>query len=224
MSINEWPVTEQPRYKLLHRGAQSLNDAELLAVFLRTGTHGKSAVDLGRELISEFGNIRNMIDSPKEKFLNIKGLGDSKYVLIQASIELGRRYLESTLKQSDAFSNSIDTRQFIASKLRAYPYEVFACLFLDTKHRLIRFEELFTGTIDSSVVHPREILRKAMECNAAAVVLCHNHPSGQAEPSQSDHKLTLKLQNLLEMVDIRVLDHIIVGNGETVSFAERGLM
>lgn len=224
MAINKWPKSEQPRHKLINHGAQSLTDAELLAVFLRTGTHGKSAVDLGRELISEFGNIRNLIDSPKEKFLNIKGLGDSKYVLIQASIELGRRYLESTLKQGDAFQNSIDTRQYITSKLRAYPYEVFACLFLNTKHHLIRFEELFRGTIDSSVVHPREILRKAMECNAAAVVFCHNHPSGQAEPSQSDRKLTLKLQNLLEMVDIRVLDHIIVGNGETVSFAERGLL
>ena len=224
MGIKEWPASEQPRQKLLTQGAQSLNDAELLAVFLRTGTHGKSAVDLGRELIKKFGNIRQLVDSSINDFLQIKGLGNSKYVLIQASIELGRRYLETSLKQGDVFKNSVETRQYISSRLQAYPHEVFACLFLDTKHRLIRFEELFTGTIDSSVVYPREILRRAMEHNAAAVVLCHNHPSGHPEPSHADQKLTLKLQHLLEMVDIRVLDHIIVGNAETVSFAERGLL
>ena len=224
MSIKDWPEAEQPREKLLARGPESLSDAELLAIFLRTGTRGKTAVDLSRELLVRFEGLRRLLEADFSQFTQTRGLGPSKFVQIQAALELGKRHLESTLKSEQALNNPKQTRDFLKAKLRAYQHEVFACLFLDNRHRLICFEELFTGTIDGASVHPREVVKRALHHNAATVILAHNHPSGVGEPSQADQSITKRLQDALSLVETRVLDHIVVGDGETVSFAERGLI
>jgi len=222
MPITDWPESERPREKLIARGASALSDAELLAIFLRTGYAGKTAVDLARELLKEFGGLRPMLSADRQRFCAMPGLGPAKYAQLQAVLEMARRHLGETLRRGDALNNADDTRQFLVSRLRDYPYEVFACLYLDNRHRVIEFVELFRGTINGASVHPREVVRAALTHNAAAVILCHNHPSGIAEPSQSDHHLTRKLKEALELIDVRVLDHIVVGDGESVSFAERG--
>jgi len=222
MPITDWPESERPREKLIARGASALSDAELLAIFLRTGYAGKTAVDLARELLKEFGGLRPMLSADRQRFCAMPGLGPAKYAQLQAVLEMARRHLGETLRRGDALNNADDTRQFLVSRLRDYPYEVFACLYLDNRHRVIEFVELFRGTINGASVHPREVVRAALTHNAAAVILCHNHPSGIAEPSQSDHYLTRKLKEALELIDVRVLDHIVVGDGESVSFAERG--
>ena len=224
MTIKDWPQAEQPREKLLARGPESLSDAELLAIFLRTGTRGKTAVDLSRDLLVRFDGLRSLLEADFGQFSQARGLGPSKFVQIQAALELGKRHLESTLKSQQALNNPKHTRDFLKAKLRAYQHEVFACLFLDNRHRVICFEELFTGTIDGASVHPREVVKRALHHNAAAVILAHNHPSGVAEPSQADQSITRRLQDALTLVETRVLDHIVVGDGETVSFAERGLI
>jgi DNA repair protein RadC len=224
MTISSWPINERPREKLLEKGPNALSDAEILSIFLRTGREGASAIDLARELLDKFQGLRPLIDTDKKQFCEIKGLGMVKYVQIQAAIELGRRYLQAELETGDALTSPEQTRDFLTMKLRAYPYEVFACLYLDNRHRLISFDELFTGTIDSAQVHSREVVRAALKHNAAAVILSHNHPSGVAEPSQSDLELTKELQKALNLVDVRVLDHLIIGNGKAISFAERGLL
>jgi len=224
MSISTWPTNERPRDKLLEKGPAALSDAEILAIFLRTGRKGVSAIDLARELLDKHQGLRQLIDSNQAQFCETKGLGAVKYAQIQAAIELGRRYLQAELEVGDAFTSPDQTRDFLTLKLRAYPYEVFACLYLDSRHRLISFDELFRGTIDSAQVHAREIVRAALKYNAAAVIFSHNHPSGVAEPSQSDISLTSQLVKALKLVDIRVLDHLIIGNGTTISFAERGLI
>ncbi len=224
MSINTWPEAERPREKLEQRGAAALSDAELLAIFLRTGGRGKSAVDLARELLHHYNGLRGLLDADRRSLCGHKGLGASKFVHLQAGLELGRRYLATTLERSDALSSPADTRNYLRSRLRSYPHEVFACLFLDNRHRVISFDELFTGTIDSASVHPREVVRRALKHNAAAVILAHNHPSGIAEPSRSDEAITRRLTEALALIDVRVLDHIVIGDAETVSFAERGLL
>ena len=224
MAINEWPIHERPREKLLEKGPAALSDAEILSIFLRTGREGSSALDLARDLLDKHQGLRKLIDADQKEFCETKGLGAVKYVQIQAAIELGRRYLQSGLETGDAFSSSEQTREFLTLKLRAYPYEVFACLYLDNRHRLISFDELFNGTIDSAQVHAREVVRKALKHNAAAVILSHNHPSGVAEPSQSDIDLTRELKKALALIDVRVLDHMVIGSGEAISFAERGLL
>ncbi len=224
MTIANWPESERPREKLLTRGPASLSDAELLAIFLRTGIPGKSAVDLARDLLLQFSNLRTLIDSSQSELCAIRGLGTSKYVQLKASLELGRRYLEQTLKRDNPLNSPEMTRHFLMSRLRAYPYEVFACLFLDNRHRVIAFEELFTGTIDGASVHPREVVRRSLAHNAAAVIFAHNHPSGIAEPSQADKHITRRLTEALGLIDIRVLDHFVIGDGDSVSFAERGLL
>lgn len=224
MSISEWPIHERPREKLLEKGPASLSDAEILSIFLRTGREGSSALDLARELLDRFQGLRPLIDTDHKEFCETKGLGMVKYVQIQAAIELGRRYLQAGLKTGDAFTNPEQTREFLTLKLRAYPNEVFACLYLDNRHRLLSFDELFSGTIDSAQVHAREVVRAALKHNAAAVILSHNHPSGVAEPSQSDINLTRELKKALALIDVRVLDHLVIGSGEAVSFAERGLL
>ncbi|MEE8321435.1 MAG: DNA repair protein RadC [Gammaproteobacteria bacterium] len=224
MSIASWPSHERPREKLLAKGAQALSDAELLAIFLRTGTNGKTAVDLARQVLGQFHDLRNLIDAGQQDFCSIKGLGMAKFVQIQAAIELGKRYLETSLQRGDVLSNPVQTRDYLTARLRSQTHEVFACLFLDNRHRIISFDELFNGTIDGAHVHPREVVRRALTHNAAAVILAHNHPSGVAEPSRADQALTRRLQDALALVDIRVLDHIIIGEGETTSFAERGLL
>jgi DNA repair protein RadC len=224
MSITDWPRQERPREKLLARGAASLSDAELLAIFLRTGVAGKTAVDLARDLLQEYGGLRQLLATNQPRFCRSKGLGLAKYAQLQAVLEMGRRYLHEGLQHTEALTNPADSRRFLQAKLRHYPYEVFACLFLDNRHRVIVFEELFRGTIDGASVHPREVVKRALEHNAAALILAHNHPSGIAEPSEADRRITRRLLEALALVDIRLLDHFIVAEGEPVSLAERGLL
>ena len=223
MAITDWPVDERPREKLLTRGAQALSDAELLAIFLRVGVKGKTAVDLARELLLGFGSLRQLFDADAQKFCETHGMGEAKYVQLQAVLEMSRRYLAEKMQRGDALTDPDAVRFYLVSKLRDYRFEVFACLFLDNRHRVIQFEELFRGTIDSASVHPREVVRRCLFHNAAAVIFAHNHPSGVADPSQSDERITQKLKDALQLIDVRVLDHFIVGD-TVVSFAERGLL
>jgi len=223
MAITDWPAEQRPREKLLAQGANALTDAELLAIFLRTGVRGKSAVDLAHDLLEDNNGLRGLLSLDRDGFCANKGMGDAKFTQLQAVIEMARRHLKEKLQRGDAFTSPEATAQFVRHKLRSYPYEVFSCLFLDTRHRLIEFEELFRGTIDSASVHSREIVRKAIHHNAAAVILAHNHPSGSPEPSQADQRITRRISDALELIDVRVLDHIVVGD-ETVSMAARGLI
>lgn len=222
MAITDWPADERPREKLLQRGPTALSDAELLAIFLRTGVRGKTAVDLARELLGEYGGLRALLETDRARFCAGKGLGEAKYVQLQAVLEMARRHLFETLKRGDGLGGPADTRRYLQARLRHYPYEVFACLFLDNRHRVIEFQELFRGTIDSASVHPREVVRCAITFNAAAVIFAHNHPSGVAEPSAADYQLTRQLREALALIDVRVLDHMVIGDGDTVSLAERG--
>ena len=224
MAITDWPVDERPREKLLQRGGASLSDSELLAIFLRTGIQGKSAVELARDLLTHFDGLRGVMDATPQRFEEVKGMGPAKWVQLQACLELGKRYLETTLDRSDAFTSPAATRQYLRARLRGYHHEVFACLFLDNQNRLIRFEELFSGTIDGASVYPREVVKRVLAHNAAAVIFAHNHPSGVAEPSQADQHITRRLQQALDLVDVRVLDHLVIGDSEVVSLAERGLL
>ncbi len=223
MSIIDWPADERPREKLIQRGAAALSDAELLAIFLRTGIQGKSAVDLARELLDRYGSLRALLEDDANGFCSNKGLGLAKFAQLQAVLEMANRHLRERLQRGDAFTDPQGARQYLQQRLRHLPMEVFACLFLDTRHRLIEFSELFTGTIDGASVHPREVVKKALALNAAAVILAHNHPSGIAEPSQADQQITRRLQDALGLVDVRVLDHIVVGD-DCVSMAERGML
>lgn len=223
MAITDWAVEDRPREKLLVKGAQALTDAELLAIFLRTGIKGKTAVDLARDLLAESGGLSPLLSADEKSFCQGKGLGQAKFVQMQAVVEMSRRYLKEKIHRGDAMSNVSDVKKYLQSRLQQYPFEVFACLFLDNKHRVIEYEELFRGTIDAASVHPREVIRRVLHHNAAAIVLAHNHPSGVAEPSQSDNLITQKLKDALQLIDVRVLDHFIIGD-DIVSFAERGLL
>ena len=224
MAITDWPADERPREKLLQRGAASLSDAELLAIFLRTGVSGKTAVDLARELLSEFGGLRALLEADGSTFCRGLGLGEAKYAQLQATLEIARRHLLEGLKRGDPLTSPDATRDYLRARLRGYPHEVFACMFLDNRHRVIEVEELFRGTIDGASVHPREVVRRALAHNAAAVIFAHNHPSGVAEPSAADERITQRLKGALALVDVRVLDHLVVGDGPIVSLAERGLL
>lgn len=224
VAIKDWPELERPREKLLQLGAGSLSDAELLAIFLRTGVKGISAVDLSRELLLRFGGLRPLLESSQEDFCSAPGLGSAKYAQLQAVLEMSRRHLRANLDEGDVMANPQAVRHFLLGHLRHYQQEVFACLFLDSQHRVIRFEPLFYGTIDAASVYPREVVKKALQLNAAAVILSHNHPSGVAEPSAADEQITRRLSDALALVDIRVLDHMVVGDKEVVSLAERGLL
>jgi len=222
MAITDWPASERPREKLLQRGPATLSDAELLAIFLRTGVKGKSAVDLARELLSDFGGLRPLLTATEEEFCLPLGLGSAKYALLQAVLEMGRRHLAQGLQRGDALNTPQATQQYLQAQLRDRDYEVFACLFLDNQNRVIRYQELFRGTIDAAAVYPREVVKQALAEGAAAVILAHNHPSGVAEPSVADRAITERLQQALNIMDIRVLDHLVVGDGHCVSFAQRG--
>lgn len=224
MAIKDWPAAERPREKLLQLGAGALSDAELLAIFLRTGVSGLSAVDLARRLLSIFGSLRALLEADLATFCQQHGLGTAKFVQLQAVLEMSRRHLESTLNRGNAFTDAATTRSYLQRQLRHFDHEVFACLFLDTRHRLISFEPLFRGTIDGASVYPREVVKQALSHNAAAVIFAHNHPSGIAEPSQADIQITRRLRAALELVDIRVLDHIIIGDAETCSLAQQGAL
>ncbi len=225
MPITDWPDDERPREKLMARGAAALSDAELLAIFLRTGLPGKTAVDLARDLLQDFGSLRALLESDFDRFRQSRGLGMAKYVQLQAVMEMARRHLKETLQRSNALTSPELTRQYLAAQMRAHPHEVFACLLLDNQHRVIEFRELFRGTIDGASVYPREVVKTALAYNAAAVIFAHNHPSGIAEPSEADRLITQRLKQALNLVDIRVLDHFIVGDGDhAYSFAENGLL
>ena len=224
MTILDWPEDERPREKMLKRGADALSDAELLAIFLRTGTKGKTAVDLARELLLQFGSLRCLLEADQDTFCKGQGLGQAKYILLKATLEMSRRHLAETMVREDALSSPDHTTRYLLAKMRDYRREVFACIFLDNRHRVISYDELFFGTIDSATVHSRELVQQSLYHNASAIILAHNHPSGIAEPSHADRELTKQLQKALSLIDVRVLDHIVVGDGSTVSFAERGYL
>lgn len=224
MAIREWPKAERPREKLLDRGSEALSDAELIAILLGSGIRGSSAVDLGRQLIARFGSIRELLRAERSECLSQLGLGPARYALLRAALELARRHHLDRLRVGPLVSSPESTREFLLAQLRDRPYEVFCCMHLNSRHQLIAFEELFRGTIDGASVHPREVVKAALARNAAAVILAHNHPSGVAEPSQADELITTRLRDALALVDIRVLDHLVIGDGRCMSFAERGLL
>ena len=224
MAIRDWPADERPREKLLLRGAAALSDAELLAILLRTGTAGQSAVDVAREVLTRFQSLRKLIAADRPAFCASRGLGPARYAELQAAMEIARRQMSEVLRASPLLASPAATREYLAARLRDLEHELFCCLLLDKRHRLIHFEELFRGTLDSASVYPREIVKLALRCNAAAVILAHNHPSGVAEPSRADEQVTLRIREALALIDIRLLDHIIVGDAASVSLAERGLL
>ncbi len=224
MAINHWPAQERPREKLLQHGPQHLSDAELLAIFLRTGVKGKSAVDLARGLLNAFGGLRAVLEAGQTSFCSQPGLGPAKFAQLQAVLEMARRHLAEELKKGCAINSPQVTRNFLLSTMRAARQEIFACLYLDSQNRLIEFREHFYGTIDSASVYPRELVRSALECNAAGVILAHNHPSGVAEPSEADRSITRKIRDAMQLIDVRLIDHMVVGDGEVLSFAELGLL
>ena len=215
---------DSPRAKLLQKGEKALSDAELIAIIIRTGSTEHSVLELANLLIKQFGGVCGVLDASAEELCQVKGIGIGKCVRIKAVLEISRRYLEERVRAGKVLGSSRITRDYLMARLKGYPHEVFGCLFLDNRHKIIRFEELFTGSISAAMVHPREIVRKVLSYNAAAVIFCHNHPSGNPEPSDADRQLTERLKDTLHLVDVRVLDHIVVGAGSTVSFAERGMI
>lgn len=224
MAITDWPEGERPREKLLQRGASALSDAELLAIFLRIGVTGKSAVDLARELLARFGSLTQLFAADKKAFCEVHGMGPAKYVQLQAVLEMAKRALHEEVRVGDALNSPRAVRDYLQLLLRRRQQEVFVALFLDAQHRLIADEALFTGTLTQTSVYPREVVKRALALNAAAVIFAHNHPSGVAEPSQSDRLLTDALKQALALVDVRVLDHFVVAGSQTLSFAEKGLL
>jgi len=221
MAIKDWPIENRPREKLLAHGALLLSDAELLAICLGSGMRGRSAVDLGRELLHQAGGLRLLLTMPIPR---IQGLGMAKSARLRAALELARRCLGEDLRKASSLRDPADAVEFLHAQLSVHPIEVFACVFLDCRNRVVAFEELFRGTVDRSCVYPREVVRACLKHNAAAVILAHNHPSGVAEPSESDQLITADLCRVLRLIDVRVLDHFVIGTGNTVSLAQRGLM
>ncbi len=224
MAIRDWPQTERPREKLLHHGASSLSDAELLAIFIQTGTAGNSAIQVARDALAEFGSLGALLSAERGAFCAAKGLGDARYCVLQAALEVSRRNVFETVMQGDVLSSPEHVRHYLSLHLTGLGHEVFSGLFLDNRHRVIEYRELFRGTIDSAAVYPREVVKRCLSTNAAAVIFAHNHPSGVAEPSDTDVRLTRKLVDALALIDVRVLDHLIIGQGVQTSLAERGLM
>ena len=223
MAIPHWPRAERPREKLLARGAAALSDAELLAIFLCSGIPGASAVDLARRLLAEFGSLRGVLNANSSVFCEQKGLGPARFALLQAALEISRRHLAESLDRGDCLTRPAQTMNYLRACLRDYDHEVFACLMLDNRNRVIALRELFRGTIDGASVYPREVVKQALADNAAAMILVHNHPSGVAEPSQADIRITERLKQALALIDVRVLDHVIVGDGMTC-LSDRGLI
>lgn len=224
MAIPDWPVSERPREKLLHKGVTTLSDTELLAIFLRTGIAGKSAVDLARELLLHFGSLTNIFAANQDRFCRLPGMGIAKYTQLQAVLEMARRTLSEELKNGNAMNSPEMVRDFLRLSLANKQHEVFIGIFLDAKNHTIATEELFSGTLTQASVYPREIVKRALHHNAAAIIFAHNHPSGIAEPSHADKILTQSLKQALAMIDVKVLDHFIIGNGTTMSFAEQNLI
>lgn len=224
MSMKHWGEGEGPRDKLLQRGAAALSDAELVAIILRTGRRGQSALEVARELLTRFGSLTGLLAAAPAEVLDCPGLGPGKYALLRGALELARRHALEEARCGSALSSPRQTRHFLQHHLGGQKREVFTCLFLDNQHRILRCEDLFYGTLDGAAVYPREVAVRALQYHAAAVILAHNHPSGIAEPSQADRRITERLQSALGLLDIRVLDHVIVGRGQSYSFAESGLL
>lgn len=224
MSIRNWPEGERPREKLIKLGAAALSEAELIAIFLRTGIRGRSALDVARDLLKQFGSVRGLLTAEVAALCKAPGMGMARCATLQAVLELARRHYRELMQTGPALLNPQATRDYLHMRLRDLPHEVFCCLYLDNRHHVIAFEELFRGTLDGANVHPREVVKRALAHNAAALILAHNHPSGVAEPSQADELITRRLKEALNLVDIRVLDHLIVGDGRCASFAECGLL
>jgi len=222
MAIRDWPEDARPREKLLQHGAAALTDAELVAVFLRTGIVGKSAVDLARELIRQFGGLGKLCRADRQTACAAPGIGDAKYAQLAAVMEMARRTLGEDMRSGDTLTSPGAVRDYLRLILRDREYEVFCAVFLDAQHRVLAVEELFRGTLTQTSVYPREIVKRALAHNAAALVVAHNHPSGVAEPSQADHLLTRRLAEALALVDVRVLDHFIVAGPAALSFREAG--
>lgn len=224
MPIKDWPESERPRERMLSHGPAMLSDAELLAIFLRTGVAGASALDLARALLQRFDGLNGLVAASLTEFTATKGLGEAKYVQLQAALELARRALDEGLRRDTVLNSPDRVRQYLQLQLGRREHEVFAVLYLDAQNRLLKTEELFRGTLTQTSVHPREVVKQALRHNAAAVILAHNHPSGLAEPSRADELLTQALKQALALVEVRVLDHLIVTGNAAVSFAERGLL
>jgi DNA repair protein RadC len=222
MPITDWPADERPREKLLRQGAAALSDAELLAIFLRTGIAGCDAVSMARQLLHQFDGLSRLMRASQSKFCAARGLGEAKYVQLQAVMELSRRVFEAELHHTDALSNPQAVVHYLRAKLSNAPIERFCVLLLDSQHRVLAFRELSQGTINQAAVYPREILRLVIEEHAAAVILCHNHPSGVCEPSEADRLITDKIMATLAFIDVPVLDHLVIGRGKSTSFAARG--
>lgn len=224
MAITDWPANERPREKLLELGAEALSDAELLAIFLRVGVVGKSAVDLARDLLNQFGNLNGIFAATETALSQVRGIGSSKYVQLQAIFEMSRRALNEQLQQRDILGSPQQVRDYLVLKLGALTKEVFLVMFLDAQNRLNATEEMFSGTLTQTSVYPREVVKRALHHNAASVIFAHNHPSGVAKQSSADELLTNQLKQALALVDVRVLDHFIVAGNQTLSFSERGLL
>ncbi|MDD9855819.1 MAG: DNA repair protein RadC, partial [Gammaproteobacteria bacterium] len=213
MAINRWPAEQRPREKLIRSGAHALSDAELLAIFLRTGIKGKTAVDLGRELLDQYGGLRQILNADPREVARTGGLGPAKCAQLQAALELGKRYLEEKLQREGPLTSPKQAAEYLTHQLRDRAREVFAIVYLDNRHRVLHYEELFHGTLNGAHVHPREVVKNALARNAAAIIVAHNHPSGVAEPSHADTTITLKLRDALNLVDVQLLDHLVIGDG-----------
>ena len=224
MAIRDWPAAERPREKLVELGAEALSDAELLAIFLRVGVVGKSAVDLARDLLTQFGSLNAIFSATEQELSQVHGIGASKYVQLQAIFEMSRRALREQLQQRDVFESPKQVHDFLVLKLGNLNKEVFLVLFLDAQNRLQASEQMFSGTLTETSVYPREVVKRAMHHNAASVIFAHNHPSGIAKQSQADELITKQLKQALALVDVKVLDHFIVAGNQTMSFVERGLL
>ena len=222
--MRDWPAAERPRERLLRQGAQSLSEAELLAVFLRIGLPGRSVLDLARDAIARFGSLAGLLNAPADEIQAMPGFGPAKCAQLLAVTELARRALKEDVRRHHLLDSPPKVREYLQLRIGRLPHEVFAALFLDAQHRLIDDEELFRGTLTQTSVYPREVVKRALARNAAAVIFAHNHPSGLAEPSRADELLTRTLRDALALVEVRVLDHLIVAGASSVSFAERGLL
>lgn len=223
-SIKDWPLLERPREKCQKQGTKALSDAELLALLFGTGAAGQDVLSWSRSLLQQSGSLGQLLALPTEKLLRLKGIGPARCFQLQVIMELAKRYLASTLQQGEGFTRPELVRDYLATQLRHQPREVFAILLLDSQHRLLQFVELFQGTINAAPVYPREIIKLVMQYNAAAVILAHNHPSGVAEPSQADQRVTERIKSALQTIDVSLLDHFVIGTEGTVSFAERGML
>ena len=224
MTIASWPINDRPREKLLIHGAASLSDTELLAIFIRCGTKGKTAVDIARSLLGKFGDLRSFLETDQKETCKLPGFSKTKYAVLQAALELSKRYLEATIKQQDFVTNAEKAYLYLTSKLRNYEQEIFGCLFLNNQNRVICYEEIARGSINDTTIYPREIIKKALHHNAAAIILAHNHTSEASTPSAPDKKLTYELIKILRLIDVKVLDHIVISNNGYTSLAKQGLI